>query len=130
VHEGTLPAGGAGSGDVVTGAIRFPEGTPAFVDATVRISLLDVTRADAPSRVVAEEAISHAIHPGGAGEGFAFALRAGAIDARGRYVIRVHVDVDGDGRVSQGDYVSMASYPVLTFGHATHVVVDVRRIGP
>ncbi len=114
----------------MTGAVRFPEGTPPFVGATVRISLLDVTRVDAPSRVVAEQTIAPASHPGGAGEGFAFTLRAGSIDARSRYVVRVHVDMDNSGRVSPGDYVSTASYPVLTSGHANRVVVDVRRVGP
>ncbi len=114
----------------MTGAIHFPEGTPAFAGATVRVSLLDVTRADAPSRVIVEETIPHASHPGGAGGSFAFALRAGTVDARARYVVRVHVDVDNDGRVSQGDYVTTASYPVLTFGHPNRVVAQVHRVGP
>ncbi len=114
----------------MTGAIHFPEGTPAFAGATVRVSLLDVTRADAPSRVIVEETIPHASHPGGAGGSFAFALRAGTVDARARYVVRVHVDVDNDGRVSQGDYVTNASYPVLTFGHPNRVVAQEHRVGP
>jgi hypothetical protein len=43
--------------------------------------------------------------------------------------IWVHVDVDGDGRVSLGDYVTMASYPVPA-GDGERVAVAVRRVGP
>jgi len=46
----------------------------------------------------------------------------------GRQVVRVHADVDGDGRVSRGDYVSMQSYPVTadTSGRMEIVVREVR----
>jgi len=33
-------------------------------------------------------------------------------NTRGRYTVRVHADVDGNGVVSRGDYVSTQSYPV------------------
>jgi putative lipoprotein len=129
VHQDKRSPDGPELEAYVTGAIRFPEGTPAFAGATVRVSLFEVTHADAPSRVIVEETIPHASHPGGAGGGLAFALRAATIDARARYVVRVHVDVDNDGRVSQGDYVTTASYPVLTLGHSNRVVAEVRRVG-
>jgi uncharacterized lipoprotein YbaY len=118
----------AGTEATVTGAVRLPAGTPPFIGATVRVSLLDVTRADAPARLVAEQTIPDASHPGGAGEGFVFALRAPSIDTRARYVVRAHIDVDGSGRVSPGDYVTATSYPVLTAGYPDRVVVDVRRV--
>ena len=41
--------------------------------------------------------------------------------------IWVHVDVDGDGRVSEGDFITMASYPVPAGGDA-HVSVEVRKV--
>ena len=50
----------------------------------------------------------------------------------GRYLasdnIRVHIDVDRDGRVSRGDYITMESYPVLTWGHPDRVTVRVREV--
>jgi hypothetical protein len=47
-------------------------------------------------------------------------------DARTRYAVRV--DVDGDGHVSRGDYVSMESYPVLTFDSPSRVTIRVRPV--
>jgi hypothetical protein len=41
--------------------------------------------------------------------------------------IWVHVDVDGDGRVSEGDFITMASYPVPA-GAEVHLAVEVRKV--
>jgi hypothetical protein len=49
-------------------------------------------------------------------------------DMRARYQVRVHVDVDKDGKVSRGDYITTESYPVLTFGHPSRVRVRVRPV--
>ena len=38
------------------------------------------------------------------------------------------VDVDGDGKVSVGDYISMQSYPVLTFGYPREVTIEVKKV--
>ncbi len=124
------PGNGPNWEAVVEGEIRFPEGSPPFLGATVRVSLLDVTRADAPSRPVAEQTIRDFSHQGGAGGGVRFALRGERLDVRTRYEVRVHVDVDGDGKVSRGDYITTESYPVLTFGHPDRVTIRVRRVGP
>jgi hypothetical protein len=41
--------------------------------------------------------------------------------------IWVHVDVDGDGRVSAGDFITMASYPV-PLQDEVHLAVEVRKV--
>jgi uncharacterized lipoprotein YbaY len=38
-----------------------------------------------------------------------------------------HVDVDGDGRVSKGDYISMESYPV-TLGTVQDLTIRVKEV--
>ncbi|MGH6689971.1 MAG: YbaY family lipoprotein [Gammaproteobacteria bacterium] len=114
--------------DVVEGEIHFPPDA-VFAGATVHVRLLDATVADGPSRTVAEQTIPNVSHPRGAGGTVAFAVRGSGLDARARYVVRVHVDVDGDGRVSRGDYISTESYPVLTLGYPNRVVVRVRPVG-
>lgn len=116
-------------GAVVRGEVRFPAEAPPLSAATVRVSLQDVSLADAPARVVAEQTLRDVSHPGGRAGGIRFELRLQQVEARTRYVVRVHVDVDNDGRVSYGDYVSTQSHPVLTFGHPDHVDVPVRRVG-
>jgi hypothetical protein len=51
------------------------------------------------------------------------------IDAPDRPGLTVwaHVDVDGDGRVSKGDWVTVQSYP-LPEGEAARLAVAVRRV--
>ena len=113
---------------IVDGEIRLPDDAGAFRDATVRVTLADVTRADAPSRAVAEETIRNVSHGGGSGGVVPFRLRLESPDARTRYAVRAHVDMDGDGRVSRGDYISMESYPVLTFDSPSRVTIRVRPV--
>ena len=96
----------------------------AEVTGTVRVRLEDVSRADAPARVVAEAVVREAR----LAAPVPFALRAPAVDERARYVVRAHVDVDGDGAVGLGDYVSTQSTPVLTHGAPRRVEVIARRV--
>lgn len=43
-------------------------------------------------------------------------------------ILWVHIDADGDGRLSAGDYVTMESYPLSARGPAS-MTVRVKRIG-
>jgi hypothetical protein len=52
----------------------------------------------------------------------------GAIDPKKRYSVQVHVDVNGSGHVTKGDYVSTSSYPVLTAGSPDDPTVTIRRV--
>ena len=111
----------------LTGDVVF-EGARAFRDARVRVTLEDVSRADAASTTVAEvvlDGISYDPDDGGA---LAFSLPGVLPDDRASYTVRVHVDVDRDGVVSRGDYITMESFPVLTHGHPQRVTVRVREV--
>lgn len=48
-------------------------------------------------------------------------------NGQGELTVWALIDVDGDGRVSKGDYVTMQSYPVPT-GSAPYVTVAVRPV--
>lgn len=106
----------------VTGEVLFG-GKEAFAAATVYVRLEDVSFADRPSAVIAEQVI-----PGVSRGPVAIDLRSAPLDPRGSYSVRVHVDVDGDGQITPGDYVSTESYPVLTHGHPANITVNVRRV--
>ena len=113
---------------VVKGEIKFagePD-LPASAKAYVRLS--NTSLADAPSAVVAEQVIDHVASFLGKSEKLAFVLEPNSIDEHDTYTVNVLVDIDGDGKVSVGDYISMQSYPVLTFGYPNEITIEVKRV--
>ena len=112
----------------VRGEVRFEAGAPPFGGATAYVRLEDVTAADAPAVVVAEEVLRDVAFDPEADDNVTFVLEGGAPDPRASYSVRVHVDLDGDGEVSRGDFISTESYPVLTYGYPDRVSVTVRRV--
>ncbi len=102
---------------VVASAERPPRG------ARVRVEARDTSLADAPSETVASA-------DGVVREDTGAWLETVELDVVRRpdaSSIWAHVDVDGDGRVSIGDYVTMASHP-LPAADGEHVSVVVRRV--
>lgn len=110
--------------------ITLESGAPQFSQATVHVRLEEVGALDAAVRVVAEEvhcaarflAEADALYHDHA------ALSIEELDPGASYGVQVHIDVDGDGEMSTGDFITMESYPVLTFGYPNRVAVVVRRI--
>ena len=113
---------------LVEGEITFDQSASSFVGATVRVRLEDVTAADAPALLVAEEIERDVTFHPEAGATLPFALTGEPPDAGRSYAVRVHIDLDGDGEVSRGDYISTQSHPVLTFGYPRRVEIPVRRV--
>jgi putative lipoprotein len=103
----------------VRGSLSLPDNAP-HTAATVRIRVEDVTRADAGSVVVGEQVL-HDVSP----RGLRFEVPVAEIDPNARYVVRVHVDLAGTGRVSSGDLLTTQSVPVLTRGAPDTVTVPV-----
>jgi uncharacterized lipoprotein YbaY len=114
-------------GTSVHGTIEFKDvGEPAR-NVTVRVRVQDTSNADASAATVAEQVLEGVnILPGAPPVKFSVSgipKKAGA-----RYVVRVHADVDGNGAVSKGDYVTTQSYPVQDSGPATTVNVVVKKV--
>src|SRR5882672_12779475 len=94
----------------IRGTVDFQGVKEPVSDATVHVRLQATSRADAPATTVAEQVINHVnIVPEGPPIPFTLPMPP---NENGRFVVRVHADVAGDGKVSQGDYVSTQSYPV------------------
>jgi uncharacterized lipoprotein YbaY len=75
----------------------------------VRVSVEDVTRADAPARALAREAFTPVMLRDGVLGPFELAAEL----PPGRdYALRVHIDGSGDGRIVPGDLVSAVRQPV------------------
>jgi hypothetical protein len=93
----------------IAGVIVFEE-EPRVPAGTLHVQVEDVTYVDRAARVVAS---SRAPLAGGAAPAeSAFALELPALDAGARYTLRVLVDLDGDGAIGPGDFVSTQAHPV------------------
>lgn len=112
---------------MLSGKIFFQDAR-SFTGATVYIRLEDVSCVDAPSEVISEQVIHDVSHSAGSQQSLDFNVYGSIPDNKAMYIISVHVDVDNDGYVSQGDYLSMESYPVLTYGYPNIVTIWVREV--
>ena len=113
---------------LVKGEILFGKDIGSFSGVTVNVYLEDVTLQDAASQIVAEQAIPNVRHERGTDTWLEFALYGEKPDQRASYSIRVHVDLHGDRQIHSGDYITKQTYPVLTFGHPSHVSVTVHGV--
>jgi hypothetical protein len=108
--------------------IEWPDDLRALPEhAQARVTVEDVTLADASSVVIAERVLDDlAVDQPAVAE-----VEVGEVDPRANLVVRVHVT--GAGRqtreVEVGDLVSTQSHPVLTHGHGDSVVVRPRVVG-
>jgi hypothetical protein len=110
----------------ISGTIRFQNVTRSAQNVTVYVRIDETSHADAAAARLAEVVLHGvSIFPGSPPLGFT--MRELIPRASGRYSVRVHADVDGDGRVSRGDYISMQSYPVLLTGENSDVIDIVAR---
>src|SRR5262249_40432085 len=114
------------NGPVVSGDIFLGPGTRPLASTTIYIRLEEVSRADAHSRTVAEKVL-HGVSLE-ENSAFPFELHAEIVGPESHLNVRVHVDVDGDGQVSSGDYITTESYPVRTRGSAARLQIRVHQI--
>jgi len=112
----------------VRGEVIFDENTQPFTGATVTVSLEDVNLADAASKTVAKVVFRDVAYSPESSSPLQFSLEGLNPDEKTSYNIRVHADLDNDGQVSRGDYLTMQSYPVLTYGNPTEVSVRVQQV--
>ena len=113
---------------LVRGHVVFDESVESFTGATLYVSVEDTTYADESAVKIAEQVIKDAAYDKQARNSFPFALNGTISNERAHYSVRVLVDLNGDGRVSRGDFVNVESYPVLTWGHSNEVTIRVKRV--
>jgi uncharacterized lipoprotein YbaY len=120
---------------VVKGHIVLDKNVTSFSGATIYVLLEDVTMQDAPSKLILQQVIKDVSYYDDYDnlnchqKKIGFELFGDITDFQGMYSIRVHIDVDNDGKISVGDYMSMESYPVITHGYPKNKVsVHVRQV--
>jgi uncharacterized lipoprotein YbaY len=126
-------SGGSSSGAAATtsvsGEIAFESAPDATTWAThpvsVIVDVLDVTEQDAPSKRIARASLTVT---DGSSIPFSVSLSSADVDETRDYTISSHVDVDGDQKISSGDWITMESFPVLTRGNGDRAAVRVRLV--
>jgi uncharacterized lipoprotein YbaY len=102
---------------IARGEIRFEPASPPFAGATVHVRLEDVSLADAPARLVAEETVRGVSSDRPSATAVPFALFGPApLEPSSTYSIRVHVSLSGARDVRVGDFVTTRAYPIAP-GH-------------
>jgi uncharacterized lipoprotein YbaY len=120
----------------VKGEISFDQkNIKSFSGATMYIRLEDVTMQDAPSKLISQHVIENVSYndsnvPGHHQKKIKFTLFGHmVVDVRGSYSIRVHIDVDNNGKINSGDFITMESYPIITHGYPKdNISVLVRKV--
>jgi uncharacterized lipoprotein YbaY len=120
----TSPPPGATS---ISGTIEFQDVREPALNVTVYVRVQDASRADASASTVAEQVLRGVNIISGAPP-IPFTVDGIPQNPSARYIIRVHADVDGDGRVSRGDYVSTQSHPVNIYEERACVTVPARPV--
>lgn len=110
----------------VRGFLVLPQTDLPEEAAIARIRVEDISRADAPQIVIAEQRWEHVrLVPGGILP-FEIAVPLQQISGRRRYSVSAHIDVSGSGDVELGDLVTVQTYPVLTDGDDQPIEVQLR----
>lgn len=109
------------------GTILLESSVRPFSGASVYIRLEDVTRIDAASIVIAEQVL-RGVRAGEDVRELDFAIHGDELEPHAHYVVRVHVDVDNDGKVGVGDYVSTASHPVTLNAFSKAITIPVHLV--
>ena len=120
--EATPAPEGRGGGAFVTGTITYRERVALGPDAVATIQLRDVSLADAPSVLVAEQSIAN---PGSVPIAFRIEYDPAAIDERRTYGIQA--DIREGGRLL---FANDTAYDVITGGQPAHVDMVLVRVAP
>lgn len=113
---------------VVRGELHFEDSGVSLAGAKVYVRLLDVSRADAPAHIISEYKIPSLPVGVDTSKSIPFEFKSDLADPRRSYTITAHIDMDGDGRVSAGDYITMENFSVVIDVPSTQHVVRVRKV--
>lgn len=96
---------------VVRGRVVFEQLAGPVAGAVLTVRLVDVSRADASS-ITKAESVFRDVALTSSTDAVAFELSSLDVRSPGRYAVEAHLDVDGSGDITPGDYLTMESFPV------------------
>lgn len=113
---------------LIEGEIDFVDVPSPIFDATIYVRLLDMSWADAPSKVIAEEVIPNisikAIRP----SSIPFSMRIPELDKSLMYTLSAYINVNGKEEITDGDYITMESFPVTSIDLPVHMHLKVCQV--
>ncbi len=115
---------------MIEGEIVFEQVNDPIQNATIYIELEDVSLADAPSKVISSMVLENVDIDADGSASIPYSLEYPELDDRLTYSMSVLVDMNGDGRTSGGDYISMEHIPVSTSGPNDDVIINARFVTP
>ena len=107
----------------VTGTVSYLQRMALPPNAILEVQLLDVSLADAPSKIIAEQSIT--LGQRQVPVPFSLKYDSSKIDEKHSYSISAKITVDGALR-----FISDTSYPVVTRGNPSQVDVIVKQVAP
>jgi uncharacterized lipoprotein YbaY len=110
----------------VNGVLRLPPVDEPITVGRVRVSVRDVTEADAPAPVVSEVEFT-GVEILTTGTEIPFELDVD-LDPRRSYAVRAHADRNSSGQVEPGDFVSTTAH-IVGPTRAAGLVVPLQRVG-
>ena len=115
---------------VISGRVQIPRSASVRIAKAVWVRVLDVSRADAPSQIVAEHRLHDVEVKAGDGvETIPFYLdEVEGRDQRADLTVAIHVNWSGSGNVEQGDYLTTQSYPVDPIDGLREVIIEVGKV--
>jgi uncharacterized lipoprotein YbaY len=94
----------------------LPPGTP------LRVEIRDTSQADAAAVIVA----SQTTRVPASGDAITVSIALERVPDGS--TVWAHADLDGDGRVSAGDFITMESYPVKRSGSEQRTTITIRKV--
>jgi putative lipoprotein len=122
-HTSAVPEGTGGASARVTGTITYLQRMALPSSAVIRVQLVDVSRADAPATVLAEQVIT----AGGKQVPFAFEIPYDPSKLDQRYSYAVQARIEDGGKLL---FINDQRYAVITRGAPNHVDMVLRAVGP
>lgn len=110
---------------IIDGYIQFPGFVDPIEPRIIYVRVLDVSRADAPSRTIAEkkiEGVRLVQNPVGHRLPYRIDCQP-ASDSRVSMILQVHVSQHGNREIQNGDYLTTTSYPIDPQG--THQQINI-----
>lgn len=108
------------------GDVTIAEAVHPIINGTLRVRLIDVSRADAPAVVISEQTIPD-IRVERDGEHIGFELDIPDLQPGSTYALEAHLDASGTGETSVGDYRTTEHIGVSPSDRS--VTVPVRPVG-